>query len=267
MKKSFTQFPSLTELAMVLKTETQRPIPAGKRSLHWASVEPFIKFLSFLSVPVGDISLDRSWQEVRLTAGRIQKEIVAKITSGNPEKIAPAAKELYAYLSEEDVPQKSDLIITFGAKTPQRAIKAAELFEKNLAPKILFSGGSPWYARGGNEAENYKTIAMSAGVPAKDILLEPDSITLADNIRSSLNLLDRLSFSYKNIIVVNSPYCQRRGYSHLMKYTPVKTKVFRVNCETKKGLQQDDWFRNQEGIEYVIQECYKLWFGLVINSN
>jgi hypothetical protein len=266
-RKSYIELPTIAELWQTLKTEAQRPIPEGKENLHWASMEPFIEFLKFLGVDVGEVSLDKSWQELRIISEGILNEGTKIILSSDPRKIAGSAKKLYAYLSEEDQPQKSDLIITFGAKTLARIEKATELFQKGLAPKLVLSGGSPLFAKTKPEAEVYKPFALEAGIPESNIIVEKKSITLADNIRSSLNLLDKLGIKYESIIVVNSPYAQRRGYSHMQKYTPVGTKIYRVNCSARPGLRQDDWFTNEEGVKYVFLEFCKLWFGLVMNTN
>jgi uncharacterized SAM-binding protein YcdF (DUF218 family) len=266
-RKSYIELPTIAELWQTLRTEAQRLIPEGKENLHWASIDPFIEFLNFLGVETGEISPDKSWQEVRAISERIMNEGIEKILTNNSPQLPLRARKLYAYLSEEDAPQKSDFIITFGAKTLARANKAIELYKSVFAPKIIFSGGSPLFAKAKPEAEIYQEVALTAGVPEEALILETKSITLADNVRSTLNLLDKLGIEYKSIIVVNSPYSQRRGYSHLQKYTPVGTRIYRVNCSSREGLRENDWFTNEEGIKYVFQEYYKLWFGLVINTN
>lgn len=265
-RKKFAEFPSIAELEQTLKKEAYRPVSAGKENFHWVSMEPFVKFLNSLGVETGEVTTDKSWQEVRKISERIMNEGLQRILE-NPSQVARQAKDLYCYLSEEDEPEKSDLIITFGVKTLARAEKAVELYHKGLAPKILFSGGHPHFSVSKPEAEEYRQKALEMGVPEGDILVETKSITIADNVRSSLNLLDKLNFKYQSIIVVNSPYTQRRGYSHLQKYTPAGTKIYRVNCVTREGLREDDWFTNEEGIRYVFFEYYKLWFGLAINTN
>ena len=266
-RTTFDQLPSIAELEITLATETQLSIPPGKQDAHFVSVEPLIEFLKVLEIDIGEeISLDKTWQEVR----NISEEIIylAKeklLTDG--KKFENESRKLYRYLAESDVPKESDLIVTFGAKTETRVRKVVELFKKGLAPKIWFCGGSPLYAQGQSEAERYKQIAIELGVPEEVIVTESQSITLADNVRSSLKLLREEKTPHKRVILVNSPYSQRRGWSHWMKYAEMEDTVYRVNCETKEGLREDDWFLNEQGIFYVMGEYYKLWFGLVINTN
>lgn len=56
-----------------------------------------------------------------------------------PEKVlAPAARFLVA----EDVPEKSDaIVILLGADTPERVLRALELFAANYAPRIVHGSG------------------------------------------------------------------------------------------------------------------------------
>lgn len=267
MRKTYLQLPSISELELILKIESKRQIPNEKIYLHYASLEPFIDFLKFLKIETKEISLDRTWREVRIISERIINETVNKILNFDLKEIALLSKRIYQYLSKEDTPQKSDLIITFGAKTTARVEKAIELYQNKFAPKLLFSGDSPFYCKSKPEAEVYNKISLAAKVCDKDIIVETKSITLVDNVRSSLNLLDKLKFSYKKIIIVNSPYSQLRGYSYMEKYSPIGTKILRVNCLTRDGLKENDWFTNEEGIRYIMLEFYKIWFGLVLNSN
>ena len=244
MRIKYIELPSLKELEETLATESQRAIPKEKASMHYASLEPFITFLNTLGIDTSEITLDKTWQDVRMISERLINEASPRILESDRSEISIPAYKLYEYLSEEDSPDKSDLIIAFGAKTNARVEKAIELYKKRLSTILLFSGSSPLYANIEPEAEVYKEIALKVGIPEDDIITETKSITVADNVRSSLNLLDEMHITYKNIIIVNSPYTQRRSYSHLEKYTPTGTKIYRVNCTTKEGLRKNDWFTN-----------------------
>jgi len=265
-REKYIQLPSIAELKETLEKESKRKLAFSKRDLHFVSLDGFRTFLNFLGIDTPNISPDKNWQEVRFVFENVLNQAVPKIMS-RPRGLPAKARDLYEYLAEENKPQKSDLIITFGAKTNARAEKAIQLYKRGYSSRLVFSGGSPLYANAEPEAERYKKIALNEGINPKDIITESESITLADNVKSSLNLLDRLGISYQKILVVNSPYAQRRSYSHLQKFTPKGVKVFRVNCATRLGLRKNDWYQNKEGIIYVLSEYYKLWFGLVINTN
>jgi len=265
-RKSFTELPTEAELAETFNTEAQRPVPRGKEDLHFATLDPLLKFLNQMGTDSSLFNLDKGWREA-LSAGQdFIDRVVPFILNQDRQKIATLARTTYRYLAEDDQMEPADLILAFGAKTLARAERAVELYKQGIAPKLLFSGGSPIYNKTKPEAETYREIALEAGVPDKDILLEINSITLPDNVRSSLNLLDDMGFTYKTIVLVNSPYAQRRGFGHMQKYTPEGVKILRVNSPTRAGLREDDWFTNEEGVKYVLHEYGKIWIALTTNT-
>ena len=109
-----------------------------------------------------------------------------------PEQIQ-LFNEVYDYLSEQDEPETSDFIFVFGSKTMVRPQKALELYEKEMAKVIILSGGSPIYGNDNDltEAESFQRFLLSNNVPRESIILEDKSITVADNVRRTLNLLDK----------------------------------------------------------------------------
>ncbi|HED38668.1 MAG TPA: YdcF family protein, partial [Ignavibacteria bacterium] len=116
------------------------------------------------------------------------------------------------------------------------------------------------------EAEIYAQIAVDAGVPKNSIIIENKSITIPDNVRSSLNLLDKKGISYGSIILVNSPYTQRRGWVHFKKYIPDTIKLIRVNSETGEQYKKDFWYKNPTGIDVVIGEFLKAKIAVSLNT-
>src|SRR5579884_985753 len=263
LRRDPSEVPSYEEMEGILETESQREIPLEKQGKHFVSIEPLIEFLNFLGFDTSDFSLNRNWQEVLKEREKLHT-LVELVLSKNQDEIADEARKLYRYLAEEDSPAKSDLIFVFGSRSENRPKKAVELFNKGLAPKIMFSGGHAyWQETDEKEADNFRRIAMELGVPQEAIITESSSITLPDNVRTSLNYLDEIGFSYKKMVLVNSPFAQRRGYACMKKYSPVGTKFFRVNSLVSEGLREGDWFTNESGIKYIFNEFGKIWMGLV----
>ena len=159
------------------------------------------------------------------------------------------------------------MIFVFGSSNLARAEKAVELYKKDLAPKIIFSGGSPIYDPVRPvEAREYRRLALKQGVPDKAIIVEDQSITTADNIKCSLNLLDQLKVKLEKIILVNSPSSQRRGWCHFKKYLPDKIKLFRINCATKPEYNKVNWFRNEAGIRIILNEFVKMKVAVILDT-
>lgn len=267
MRTDYTQAPSVKELELTLEREAKRQIPKEKLSEHFVDLTPFLELLRVLGYSTEDIRLDLPWQEVLVRGEQMVQQLVPLVLERASKLPQVVLDNAYGYLAEEDAPKETDLIFVFGAKTPARAEKAVELFKKGLAPKILFSGrGSSFEQAEESEAEKYQAIALAAGIPKEAIILEIKAITLPDNVKRSLNLLDRLGESYGQVILVNSPYSQRRGSGYFMKYSPVNTVVYRVNCQTREGLRANDWFTNETGIKYVLGEYGKIWISLATNT-
>jgi uncharacterized SAM-binding protein YcdF (DUF218 family) len=173
----------------------------------------------------------------------------------------------YEYLSEEDNLQASDFIFVFGAKTPLRAEKAAELYKKGLGENVVVSGGSPFYQPDEEVgADRYRRILVENGVPQGQIISENRSITMPDNVRSSLNLLDNYGINPRSMILVNSPYAQRRGWSIMKKYLPGSVSLYRVNSDVDQELSKDQWYKQEKSLRVVLNEFIKMRAGVVSNT-
>jgi uncharacterized SAM-binding protein YcdF (DUF218 family) len=171
-------------------------------------------------------------------------------------------------LAEEDIPEKSDIIFVFGAKTPFRIEKAVELYHQGFGEKIVISGRGPHYedAQSTTEAELYARIAMQNGVPLSALITEDQSITIPHNVVCALNLLETAGIVYSSLILVNSPYVQRRGYAHFRKYTPDTIKLLRVNSDTGDKYKRNTWYNNQVGIETILGEYIKAKVAVSLNT-
>ena len=264
-----TRLPSAGELDAMLGVEARRDVPATKINRHYADFKSILALLRHLDLPselFTDQALDHS--AIIERGQELVDEIVGRLS------LPAAATEslgllngLYDYLSEEDPPQEADLIFVPGSKTQLRIDKAVELYKRDLAPLILISGGSPYYKDNRSaEAERHKDTAVTAGIPAEKILTDSRSVSLPDNVRTSLNLLDREGIAYSRIMLVNSPYVQRRGWAHFMKYVDEGVELVRVNSETKPAFGRSQWFRSETGIRVIINEFVKIRTGIPINS-
>jgi len=176
--------------------------------------------------------------------------------------------DCYAYLAEEDTPQPSDLIFVFGGKTLSRPEVAAKLFHQGLAAEIWMSGGNAIYAQNTarTEADIYREIAVDRGVPQDAISTEITSITVPDNVRASLNRLDEMGRDIKSLIIVNSPYTQRRGWVIFRKHLADDVAVYRVNCSTKPEFSRDKWHKQENTLRVVLNEFMKMRASVVYNT-
>lgn len=267
-----TQLPGTDELKGIIEFEAKRDVPQDKLNAHYPNFDVFIQLLDRLHLKADFIKKDVS-NEIWLREGYQERsdeliwEMVEKIGGGFETSDRLYFDAAYDYLSEEESLEKADALFVFGAKTPLRAQKAAELYRDRWSQKIIFSGHGPFTGRDETaEAETYRDLAINAGVHVEDILTETKSITVPDNVRSSLNMFDEIDFKFQSLIIVNSPYVQRRGWCHFKKYLPDTIKLIRQNCDTGEKFSRDGWFTNPEGIKVVLNEFIKMKIAMTLNT-
>jgi uncharacterized SAM-binding protein YcdF (DUF218 family) len=113
------------------------------------------------------------------------------------------------WLSPQSKLQKTDVIGAIsGGDTAARTAEAVKLYQDGWAKHVLFSGA----ALDPNSASNAAVMARLAeaqGVPKSVIQLEEKSTTTQTNAIDSAPIIQR--DNYKSIILVTSPYHQRRA--------------------------------------------------------
>lgn len=113
------------------------------------------------------------------------------------------------YLSPQEPIEKADAIVTVsGGDTNARIEKTVTLYKEGWAETVIFSGAA---AEGDiSNAEAMKNIAVKMGVPVSSILIEEESKTTAENAEFTSKIIRENEF--QSIILVTSPYHQRRTY-------------------------------------------------------
>lgn len=130
---------------------------------------------------------------------------------------------LWDYLRLNQPLQKADCIVGFGNFNTDIALRAAELYREGWAPKILFTGGLGRNTRGmlpEPEAVRFAKVAMDAGVPRENILLEDRSTNTAENIRFTRALLEEKAMPHSRILGVHQPFMERRITAAMGVYWP-----------------------------------------------
>lgn len=146
----------------------------------------------------------------------------------------------------------ADAIFCLCSLDTRVAIRAAQLYLTNLAPLLIFSGGSGKLTADRftePEAEVFASIARAEGVPAEAILVEPRSTNTGENVRFTHALLSEKGFRPKSLILVQKPYMERRTYATFVKQWPDSDVRFEV---TSPQLGFDEYFDEQNPRELVI---------------
>ena len=144
-------------------------------------------------------------------AGSVEMEV-------SPSNLADAAT-IYEYMQMGHTVTACDVIICLGSSDLRVATYAAELFERGVAPKIIFSGGIGTGPHSGSnllgwtrpEAVVMAEEARRCGVPSDAILVEPRSRNSGENIRFVHAFLKRegLLDTTRRIVVVQKPFMER----------------------------------------------------------
>lgn len=138
------------------------------------------------------------------------------------QQVDALAKKLWKYGRMNQPLEKADAIVVFGSYNPIVGGRAAELYLKDYAPVIIFSGNrsDSTAAWDKTEAETMADVAVKAGVPKEDILLETSATNSGENTRLTRELLEKHGINAKKIIVVQKPYAERRTFATVSKQWP-----------------------------------------------
>jgi uncharacterized SAM-binding protein YcdF (DUF218 family) len=114
------------------------------------------------------------------------------------------------YLSPQSDLVKADVAVAIsGGETAARTEEAVRLYKDGWANKLIFSGA----ALDPDSPSNARIMAMAAekeGVPLSDIYMDETSTNTRENAANVSKIIS--SEGYKSMILVTSPYHQRRAY-------------------------------------------------------
>jgi uncharacterized SAM-binding protein YcdF (DUF218 family) len=114
------------------------------------------------------------------------------------------------FLTVENGSGTADAIIVLGGGWHERSGRAAELFRKHVAPRIIVSGAG--------DDEMSRLFLIQAGVPANAIQLESKSRTTRENAQFAVKLLREQKA--KSAVIVTSWYHSRRAFACFRHFAP-----------------------------------------------
>lgn len=116
----------------------------------------------------------------------------------------------------------ADVIIAIsGGDTRSRTDEAIRLYKQGWAPQLIFSGAAQ-DTSGPSNAEAMRTQAIKADVPITDIFLDTRAVDTLQNAIGSNRLLTPTD---KRVILVTSPYHQRRASIEFQKAVGDQVKI------------------------------------------
>ena len=145
---------------------------------------------------------------------------------------------LWDFMRLDMEPRRCDCIVGFGCYNEDIAARCAELYHQGYGPKILFTGGLGRNTAGmwtRAEAERFADVALAAGVPEEDIIIENKATNSAENILFTRDKLAELGILVKRILAVHKPFMERRVMAAMGVYWPEMEAVYtspQVDLET-----------------------------------
>ncbi|MEU6448530.1 YdcF family protein [Streptomyces sp. NPDC046979] len=132
-------------------------------------------------------------------------------------------RRLWEYHQMGHTPRPCSVAIGLGSHDLGVADTAAELYERGMAPLIVFTGATSPTTRERmprGEAVHYRERALELGVPSSAILVEPRARNTGDNIRFSRELLVEAGVDVSSVLLISKPYEERRAYATARKLWP-----------------------------------------------
>jgi uncharacterized SAM-binding protein YcdF (DUF218 family) len=140
-----------------------------------------------------------------------------------PEALRADVETLWSYHDMHHEPRPSDVGIGLGSHDLGVADCAADLYERGMFPRIVFTGANApttveRFPRG--EAVHYREHAIERGVPDAAILVEPRAQNTGQNIELTRQLLAEHGITVRSAVLISRPYQQRRAYATCKKVWP-----------------------------------------------
>jgi len=247
-------------LCQILETEASRPLIESKRYQRLIDYSLFKQWLSLANLTTTLFSDDISLEELMAQSQLINHELAIHTPSLLSHHLK-LFQDITTYLSQEQPTDHADLIFVMTSKSLSRMEKAVDLYRQKVASLILISGGHPFYQPDADtESVVYQKWAHQQGIPQSAMIIDPDSVSVADYARRGLNLLDSQKINFTRVIFVIAWYAQKRAYLMLFKYLTDAQQIFHVapSIDPDSDISPQRWYQNDFGLKIIINEFLKM---------
>jgi len=168
------------------------------------------------------------------------------------------------YLSPQDKLSKSDVIVAIsGGETSSRAEEAIRLYKDGWANRLIFSGAAQDPSSPSN-ASAMAAEAVAAGVPAAAIDLDETSTDTRQNAANVKGIVD--AKGYRSIILVTSPYHQRRAFILFRRALPKQVTVINHSAPDQTW-SRSRWWATSASRTLTMDEIQKVLYELFQGGN
>lgn len=163
------------------------------------------------------------------------------------------------YLTPSDTLTRSDAIVVLSGG-PDRIQWGIKLYKDAWAPRLVLVGAA-LDKSGPSNAEAMRKIALREGVPDTAIFLEEDSTNTLENATLGKAVLD--SFGAKSVILVTSPYHQRRAYETFKKVYEGELITIINSPSGYSTWNSKQWWAKPASADITTSEILKIiWFKI-----
>lgn len=162
------------------------------------------------------------------------------------------------YLSPQDTLSQADAIVVVSGDS-DRMKQAINLYKRGYAPKLILSGA----AKDGltSNALAMHMEASESGIPDEAVILEEKAYNTYENAVFTKQIA--LKQGFKNLILVTSPYHQRRVYETFRNVFGGSDVKLQNNPSIYSGWRSDNWWNNKKDLRLTQQEIIKIfWFAV-----
>jgi uncharacterized SAM-binding protein YcdF (DUF218 family) len=162
------------------------------------------------------------------------------------------------YISPQDELKQADVIVAVsGGDTTARTLEAVRLYQAGWANRLLFSGAA-FDPSSRSNAKAMREIAISHGIPPDVITIEERANTTKQNAQEVAAIITALN--YKRIILVTSPYHQRRTSIEFQNRLDNKIEIINHSAFAD-AWTPSSWWRSPRGWYLTMTELPKALFA------
>jgi len=201
-------------------------------------------------------------------AEQIKHQILRGLEIGKVDDLELLAN-VWASLAREDEPSIADALFVFGAPSNARIDKAVELYREGLSPLIIISGKGPNWAEGQttSEAKQMADRALSLGVDIDNILIEEQALTIPDNVKRTVDLIEAQGIQLRKVIIIASSFVMLRAYIDWMRFPSTEIEILCVSpAIVDTAVEKHRWHDNEKGRNLIINEYVKILHEAATNS-
>lgn len=261
VRNSGAELPSAKELTAILSKESPRLAVRHDFLDNNAAIFDIYKKVSALAGS-DDTWID-SYKEMDISTlidkiKQNHREIAEYIQAH--QNFTKIYENLYSSLVPQQDNSASEALFVFGAASNARIEHAVKLYKQGAAPKIIISGHQPHYGQASeSEAVRMAKFAQDSGVPASDLVLEENAITIPDNVKRGIDLLMALNWRPANITLVATDFILTRAKMDWYKYAPwdIQIKVTAPQAQSP-NFTKEGWHKDSKTIALVLNEYAKL---------